>query len=141
MNSGVGPPRIGQWYTRCDKGEIFQIVGYDSNSRTIETQTFDGDVDEVDLETWIGLPLAFAEPPEDWTGPMDDVERDDLGYSETDMSGADWAEPMQSLRAAEEEGEEASDDTAGEEEGEWEDESLLREELALDNSVGAARLR
>lgn len=72
---------------------------------------------------------------------MDDVERDDLGYSETDMSGADWAEPMQSLRAAEEEGEEASDDTAGEEEGEWEDESLLREELALDNSVGAARLR
>lgn len=115
MTTGVGAARIGQWYTRSDKGEIFQVVGYDSNSRTIETQTFDGDVDEVDLEAWPGLPLALAEPPEDWTGPVDDVERDDLGYSETGMSGSDWAEPMRSLRAAPEQGEEASDEAAGEE--------------------------
>lgn len=144
MNTGVGRARIGQWYTRWDKGEIFQVVGYDPNSRMIETQTFDGDVDEVDLETWIGLPLAFAEPPEDWTGPMDDVERDDLGYSETDMSGSDWAEPMQSLRAAEEEGAESSggeDDGLPEEESIAEDESPRREELALDNPVAAERLR
>jgi hypothetical protein len=141
MNTGVGRARIGQWYTRWDKGEIFQVVGYDANSRTIETQTFDGDLDEIDLETWVGLPLAFAEPPEDWTGPVDDVERDDLGYSETDMSGTDWAEPMQSLRAEEEGGEEASEDAAGEEEGMPEDESPLREELVLDNPVAAERLR
>jgi len=142
MNKGVGRPRIGQWYTRRDKGEIFQVVGYDSNSPTIETQTFDGDIDEVDLETWTDLPLAFAEPPEDWTGPVDDVERDDLGYSETGMSGTDWAEPMQSLRAEEEEGEAAdSEDAAGEEESVLEDESPLREEFALDNPVAAERLR
>lgn len=99
MNTGVGRARIGQWYTRWDKGELFQVVGYDPDSRTIETQTFDGDLDEIESETWVGLPLALAEPPEDWTGPVDDVERDDLGYSETDMTGADWAEPLQSLRA------------------------------------------
>ena len=148
MNTGVGRARIGQWYTRWDKGEIFQVVGYDASSRTIETQTFDGDLDEVDLETWAGLPLAFAEPPEDWTGPVDDVERDDLGYSETEMSGRDWAEPLQSLRAEEEEAEEVSEETAGEDEGipeeegmPEEDESALKEELALDNPVAAARLR
>jgi hypothetical protein len=142
MNTGVGRARIGQWYTRWDKGEIFQVVGYDSKSRTIETQTFDGDLDEIDLETWAGLPLGFAEPPEDWTGPVDDVERDDLGYSETDMSGDDWAEPMQSLRAAGE-GEEAAEETeetVGDEESMAEDESALKEELALDNLVAAARL-
>lgn len=141
MNTGVGRARIGQWYTRWDKGEIFQVVGYDANSRTIETQTFDGDLDEVDLETWIGLPLAFLEPPEDWTGPVDDVERDDLGYSETEMSDADWAEPMQSLREEEQEGEKAVDDAAEGDEGTPEGESALVETLALDNPVVAQRLR
>ena len=146
MNTGVGRARIGQWYTRWDKGEIFQVVGYDANSRTIETQTFDGDVDEVDLETWAALPLAFAEAPEDWTGPVDDVERDDLGYSETDMSGGDWAEPLQSLRAQEQRGGEVSeaaadeDESIAEDERTSEDESALKEELALDNAVAAARL-
>jgi hypothetical protein len=147
MNTGVGRARIGQWYTRGDKGEIFQVVGYDPSSRTIETQTFDGDLDEVDLETWAGLPLALAEPPEDWTGPVDDVERDDLGYSETEMSGTDWAEPMQSFRPAEGKVEEAAQGTTDEDEGIPEDEgmqegeSALREELALDNPVAAERLR
>jgi Family of unknown function (DUF6763) len=147
MNAGVGRARIGQWYTRRDKGEIFQVVGYDANSRTIETQSFDGDVDEVDLETWAGLPLAFAEPPEDWTGPVDDVERDDLGYSETEMQGADWAEPLRFLRAEEEQGEAASEEMADEDEsiredeGTPEDESALKEELALDIPVAAERLR
>jgi Family of unknown function (DUF6763) len=136
MNTGVGRARIGQWYTRRDKGEIFQVVGYDPNSLTIETQTFDGDLDEVDLETWAGLPLAFAEPPEDWTGPVDDVERDDLGYSETDMSGRDWAEPLQSLRAEEAGSAQASGESADEDEdvtleGDTaEDEYPLKEERA-----------
>ncbi len=141
MNTDVGRARIGLWYTRLDKGEIFQVVGYDPNSRTIETQTFDGDLDELDLQTWFGLPLAFAEPPEDWTGPVDDVERDDLGYSETDMSGTDWAEPMQALRAEEAGGEKAAEEAAEGDEETPEDESALVEELALDNPVAAERLR
>lgn len=55
MNAAVGRARIGQWYTCSDKGEIFQVVGYDPSSRTIETQTFDGDLDEFDLETWAAV--------------------------------------------------------------------------------------
>ena len=139
MNTSIGRARIGQWYTRCDKGEIFQVVGYDPNSRTIETQTFDGDLDEIDLDTWAGLPLAFAEPPEDWTGPVDDVERDDLGYSETDMTGGDWAEPMQSLRANEEVGGEAVEETPGEDEGMPEGGSALAEEVRLGNPAARPR--
>ncbi len=50
---------------------------------------------EVDEETGAELPLVLAEPPEDWTGPLDNVERDDLGYTETDMAGADWAQPLE----------------------------------------------
>ncbi|HUN25758.1 MAG TPA: DUF6763 family protein [Steroidobacteraceae bacterium] len=102
MDTGVGRARIGQWYTRWDKGETFQVTGYDERSGTVEIQNFDGDLDEIDAEAWAIMPLGFVEPPEDWTGPVDDVEHDDLGYSETDMRGADWAEPLQPFRAVEE---------------------------------------
>ena len=144
MNTGVGRARIGQWYTRWDKGDIFQVVGYDEDSRTIEIQTFDGDVDEIDLETWMGLPLAFAEPPEDWTGPVDDVEHDDLGYSETDMSGADWAQPLQSLRALageRGEGEGPWEETAAEYELEPEGDSAPEEPLVSDIPAVAELVR
>jgi len=98
MKANLVHPEIGQWYAHTDKGELFQVVGRDAESRTIEIQYFDGDVDEIDAETWAALPVEPAEPPEDMTAPMDDIETDDLGYSETDMSEADWREPLQPLR-------------------------------------------
>jgi len=138
MNSGVGVARIGQWYARHDKGEIFQVTSYDPSARTIEIQTFDGDLDQIDAEAWQTLPLAFAEPPEDWTGPIDDIELDDLGYSETDMSGADWAEPLQSLRVTEQS--EAGEDTTAEDERDAEGGDMLVEPLALVEPIAARRL-
>lgn len=102
MNLYVGRPEIGQWYARADKGELFQVVGRDDGSRTIETQSFDGDVDEIDAEAWSALPLERTEPPEDWTAPLDALQPDDLGYSETGMAPEDWS---RSLRPYWEEGE------------------------------------
>jgi hypothetical protein len=77
------------------------VTGRDYRAGTVEIQNFDGDVDEVDLEAWTSLPLSFAEPPADWTGPVDDVETDDLGYSETGMRLSDWEQPLQTVRPAE----------------------------------------
>jgi hypothetical protein len=66
---------IGQWYLRRDTGETFLVTDHDEESETVEIQTSDGDLDELDGETWESLPLALAEPPQDWTGPIDaDVE-------------------------------------------------------------------
>ena len=60
MNISVGKPEIGQWYSRADKGEWFLMVARDDESRTIEIQSFDGEVDEIDAETWNTLPLERA---------------------------------------------------------------------------------
>jgi hypothetical protein len=60
MNISVGKPEIGQWYSRADKGEWFRVVARDDESRTIEIQSFDGEVDEIDAETWNTLPLERA---------------------------------------------------------------------------------
>jgi hypothetical protein len=94
-------PEIGQWYLRRNKGEMFRVTAYDERSHTIEIQTFDGDVDEIDAEAWRSMTLERAGEPEDWTGPID-VELDDLGYSDTEMTAADWAEPLQPFPPQEE---------------------------------------
>jgi hypothetical protein len=43
---------------------------------------------------------------------VDNIGRDDLGYSETDMTSEDWAEPLaeQGIPIVEEEGEESSEE-------------------------------
>ena len=118
MMNAVGHAQIGQWYLHRDKGEVFQVIATDERTRTIEIQSFDGDVDELDEAVWQGLPLERAEPPEDWTGPIDDVQHDDLGYSETDMRAADWQEPLETVRPAEasqDEHDEMEPDDTGEE--------------------------
>lgn len=75
-------PIIDQWYGHLDKGDNFRVVAIDEDARTVEIQDFDGDVEEIDIEDWYAMDIEPIAPPEDWTGPMDDIERDDLGYSD-----------------------------------------------------------
>lgn len=79
MNVAVGPAQIGQWYTNLDTGESFFVTAYDQKARTIELQTRDGDVSEIDEEIWSTLALEFMEPIEE---PMEEV--DDLDRAFTD---------------------------------------------------------
>lgn len=83
MNQSVGSPTIGQWYARTDNGSLFQVVGRDENSRAIEIQSFDGDLDEIDAEAWCALPIERTEPPEDSNAPLDDVGQDETGDGDT----------------------------------------------------------
>jgi len=103
-------PVVAQWYRHLDKGYRFQITSVDQIEGTVDIQHFDGDVEELDLDDWYGLEIEPIEAPEDWTGPMDGVEPDDLGYTETDMTKSDWNEPLEERGATEgtekEEGEE-----------------------------------
>ncbi len=94
-------PEIGQWYLNRDKGEMFRVTAYDEPTHTIEIQTFDGDIDEVDEEAWGALPLEITGEPEDWTGPLDGIDVDEL-RSDTEMTAADWAEPLQPFQPREE---------------------------------------
>ena len=96
-------PVVSQWYRHRDKGQRFQVTAIDKTEDMVEIQHFDGDVEELDRDSWYELDIEPIEPPEDWTGPLDDVERDDLGYTETDMTGEDWAAPLREEGAPEEE--------------------------------------
>jgi hypothetical protein len=80
MNTGVGRAQLGQWYRRLDKAEIFRVVGLDTESRSVVIQNFGGDLDEIDEESWITLPLHWTEPPENWTGALDAIDINDCEY-------------------------------------------------------------
>jgi hypothetical protein len=101
MNSIAGPPTIGNWYRHLDKGELFQVVGFDEHSRTIEIQAVGGDIDEIDEDVWDTLPIAHGEPPEDATGPMDDLDSDAGSDLDSEAKPALWAEPRDLERLAE----------------------------------------
>lgn len=137
MHANVERPEIGQWYAHRDKGELFQVVGYDDHARTIEIQSFNGDLDEIDDETWSTLPIERTAQPEDWTGPVDDVEVDDLGYSETEMKSLDWTQPLEPLTT---EGESWENPLPVEERDPL-DEGLPAESLIVDLPQAERRLR
>ncbi len=67
----------------------------------VEIQYFDGDVEEIGLDGWYELDIEPIEAPENWTGPVDVAEVDDLGTQITDTTTEDWAAPQQEIKSEE----------------------------------------
>ena len=77
-------PAVGHWY-KNHQGLEFEVVAFDESENQVEIQYFDGEIDELDLDSWEGMVAEAIEQPEDWSGPFDEMEKDDLGY--TDIPG------------------------------------------------------
>jgi hypothetical protein len=73
-------PVEGNWYCRLDKEQDFMVVDFNEAVGTVDIQHMDGDIEELDIEEWNDLDLEEIEVPEDWTGPLDELEPGDLGY-------------------------------------------------------------
>jgi len=69
---------MGQWYMRPDTHETFHLIDWDEQSGTARVQMCDGSLDEIDKDIWRALSPEPVEAPEDWTGPLDNWETDDL---------------------------------------------------------------
>ena len=84
-------PVPGKWYENLEDGEVFQVLSVDEDSELIELQYEDGDVEEVDHETWQELDLNLTEEPEGWTGGDDepDDDEDDWDDDEDDEDDED----------------------------------------------------
>lgn len=90
---------IGAWYQESG-GQAFEVVALDADTATIEIQYFEGEVEELEFETWGEMQLVAVEPPEDWTGAFEEIETDDLGYSDTAIQPENWAGPLDALDTA-----------------------------------------
>jgi hypothetical protein len=90
-------PIIDAWYHHPEKAQKFKVTALDDHAATVEIQYFDGSIGELDLDTWYGLDIERIEEPEDWTGPMDNIEKDDLNPVGTEMRREDWESPYQEV--------------------------------------------
>ena len=88
-------PIVGIWYQHLDKGGKFSVVAIDENEGLIEIQYFDGDLEEIDRDSWDEMEIESIEEPKDWTGPLDEMEDEGLD-AEISMKDDNWAR-MQNL--------------------------------------------
>ena len=80
-------PVVGQWYENIDETESFRVLSVDEDAELIEIEYLDGDVEELDLETWQELDLDKIDEPEGWTGSRaaaEDEEEDEEEEEEED---------------------------------------------------------
>jgi len=92
-------PVIGDWYRRPG-GESFEVVAIDRDDQTIEIQYFDGTIAELELEEWLEDVIESTEPPEDWTGSVDDEPEDTENEYEAEPGNGHaerWGDPLQAL--------------------------------------------
>lgn len=76
--------QVENWYRDSATGRSFRVIAVDKASDSIEIQYFNGDLGEYDFASWADSGFSAIEAPEDWSGPFDDLELDDMGYSDPD---------------------------------------------------------
>lgn len=82
-------PVQGKWYQDLEENEIFKVLSVDPDEELIELQYENGDVEEIDLDTWHELDLEHAEEPEGWASD-DGAEEEDEEEEDEDDDDDDW---------------------------------------------------
>lgn len=85
-------PVKGQWYENVEEDETFRVLSVDEDSELVEIEYLDGDIEELDLDTWHEMDLERIEEPEGWADDDSDDEDDDDEDDEDfdDEDDDDW---------------------------------------------------
>ncbi|GAB6140171.1 hypothetical protein JCM14076_09000 [Methylosoma difficile] len=81
----VADPIVGNWYKDVENKLSFKVINIEAQADSIEVQYLNGDIGEYDFDSWYNSTFDFIETPEDWAAPFDELETDDLGYSDPDL--------------------------------------------------------
>jgi predicted dehydrogenase len=83
-------PVQGQWFEDLEENEVFRVLSVDPDEEIIEIQYENGDIEEIDLDTWHELDLERAEEPEGWAS--DEGEDEEEEEDDEDEDEDDWDE-------------------------------------------------
>jgi hypothetical protein len=70
-------PVAGQWYENLEEEEPFRVLSMDEDSELVEIEYLDGDIEEIDLETWHEMDLELTQEPEGWAESQDEDDDED----------------------------------------------------------------
>jgi hypothetical protein len=87
-------PVLGQWYEDLEENEIFRVLSLNPDEELVELQYENGDIEEIDLDTWHELDLERATEPEGWASdtPVEGAKEDEEDLDEEDEDDDDWDE-------------------------------------------------
>lgn len=64
-------PEVGCWYEEAEQGRLFEVVSLDEDESSVAIQYFEGEIEALELEAFMQMPLRVVEQPEDWGGPFE----------------------------------------------------------------------
>jgi len=103
-------PVKGQWYENVEEDETFRVLSVDEDADLVEIEYLDGDIEELDIDTWHELDLERIAEPEGWSGGEEEGEEEEEDDDE-DEDDDDWDDD-------EDDDEDEDDDDWEEDEGE-----------------------
>jgi hypothetical protein len=84
---------VGQWYENIDENDSFRVLSVDEDAELIEIEYLDGDIEEVDVDTWAEFDLDKIEQPEGWSGADVGVkDKEEEEEDDDDDEDDDWDE-------------------------------------------------
>ena len=83
-------PVVGQWYENIDENDSFRVLSVDADAELIEVEYLDGDIEEIDLDTWAEFDLDKIEQPEGWSGEEIGKAEDDEEEEKDAAEDDDW---------------------------------------------------
>jgi hypothetical protein len=92
-------PVKGQWYENIEEDETFRVLSVDEDGELVEIEYLDGDIEELDLDTWHELDLERIEEPEGWAAEDEEAAKDkdddeddeeDEDLDDDDEDDEDW---------------------------------------------------
>ena len=83
-------PVVGQWYENIDENDSFRVLSVDADAELIEIEYLDGDIEEIDLDTWAEFDLDKIEQPEGWSGEEIGKAEDDEEEEKDAAEDDDW---------------------------------------------------
>jgi len=83
-------PVPGQWYENLEDEESFRVLTVDEDSELVEIEYLDGEIEEIDLETWHEMDLERTDEPEGWAESDEEEEEED--QEEEEEEDEDWDE-------------------------------------------------
>lgn len=89
-------PVVGNWYQDVQEGLYFEVVAVDQASGDIEVQYVDGEVSEMDRDSWNLLYLSPAAPPEDASAAYG-LGADDNYYDDLSAGPDRWNNPLDEI--------------------------------------------
>lgn len=86
-------PVPGQWYENLEDEESFRVLTVDEDSELVEIEYLDGEIEEIDLETWHEMDLERTQEPEGWAEADEDEDEDEEEEEEDEEDeDDDWDE-------------------------------------------------